>query len=201
MKYKVILSVGFVFGCALLATAQVYDMRASTAEEGWARGAADIIRSRADANLSNSQAASNAQDAYAKAIRNSVDSVDAYWERRRINEENRAARRQRTVSYSQRRSLQPLTRREFDRTTGEINWPEQLASPQFSKYRDEFDAIFRKRAEEGWLDSADYLRASEMSKEWRAVLTDLRGQVPTPMLSQMVRFVLKLDRELNNNLS
>ena len=201
MRHTVVLSLSLLLTAAV-GRAQIIDGRASTAEEGWARGVSDIIRSGGDANLSNSQAASNLQDAYSKSINNSVDAVSAYWERRNINEQQRAARRQQRRSYAQHRNrLQPLTRSDFDRTTGAISWPAGLASSEYTQYRDEFDAIFQKRAQEGLLDSNDYLRAAQLSKEWRAELTAKRGEVPTEALSQMVRFVLRLDRELNNHLS
>ena len=201
MRYSLFFGVGLALITAV-SQAQIIDGRASTVEEGWQRGHADISRARGDANLSNSQAASNLQDAYSKAINNSVDAVSAYWERRNINEQQRASRRRERRSYTKyRNQLHPLTAEDFDRTTGTINWPEALASPEYTQYREQFDAIFKKRAQDGWLDSNDYLQAASISKEWRADLTAKRGQVPTDLLSQMVRFVLRLDRELNNNLS
>lgn len=190
---------------ATVAVGQVIMDRASTVGESRARGASDIIRSRGDANLSNSQAAINGQDAYSKAIDNSVKSTSAYWERRDTYETRVAdeiyeidSRRQR---YLARHGLKSLTSEEFDRTSGQINWPGALKQKQYDEYRQEFDANFQKRAEEGWLGSDDYLELKTASKEWRDLLADQKDLYPKNVLSQMTRFILKLNRELNENLS
>ena len=51
------------------------------------------------------------------------------------------------------------------------------------------------------MGSDDYLQAKTASKEWREMLASQREMYPKNVLSQMTRFVLKLNRELNENLS
>jgi hypothetical protein len=90
---------------------------------------------------------------------------------------------------------------EFDRTTGYIAWPKVLEQSQYDPYRNKLDELFKKRAYQGALTGDEYMEASAASKEWRAMLGKQKGVYPQPILSQMIRFVLKLDRELDDNLS
>jgi hypothetical protein len=96
--------------------------------------------------------------------------------------------------------VQPLTPEEFDRTTGRITWPKVLEQSQYDKYRMTLDEMFKKRAYAGALTSDDYMTAMNASKDWRAMLNTQKDTYPAPILSQMIRFVLKLDRELKDNL-
>ena len=72
---------------------------------------------------------------------------------------------------------------------------------QYDEYRNTLDELLQRRAENGYLSSDDYMVAMNASKEWRAMLTTQRDTYPRNVLSQMVRFVLKVNRELNDNLS
>ena len=197
-----VLSVVLFPSCAI--SQVVYD-RAATAGESYARGASDVIRSRGETNLNNSQAAINMQDAYSMGLENSVKSVNAYWERRDIAEQRKAQKvyeiQKRRQRYLQRHGLKSLTSEEFDRTTGKINWPGPMNSPQFEEYRDQMSTVFEKRAQQGWLDGEDYLNANAIRKEWTDAINNVADNYPKNIVSQMRRFLLKLNRELNENLS
>jgi hypothetical protein len=82
-----------------------------------------------------------------------------------------------------------------------ITWPKVLTQPQYDQYRDTLDALFLKRAKNGYLTGDDYLAAQTASKEWRQMMARQQDIYPGPILDQMTRFVLKINRELNNNLS
>src|SRR6478752_3868620 len=71
-------------------TGQVIYNSASTAAEGAANGAANVIQAQGQRNLSNSQANINNQDAYSKAIDNSVKEVNAFWEKKDIYSQHQA---------------------------------------------------------------------------------------------------------------
>ena len=205
MKFFCGFTILFVLGWATAARAQVLSYHASTAGESYARGASDMMRSAGDRNLSNSQAAINMQDAYSQGIDNSIKSTNAFWERREIYEQHREKKlyeigehRKRALA---RNRLQPLTPSEFDRSTGAVTWPKVLTQPQYDQYRDTLDELFLKRSKNGYLTSDDYLAAQKASKEWRQMLTKQQDVYPAPVLDQMTRFVLKINRELNDNLS
>ena len=97
--------------------------------------------------------------------------------------------------------LGALSPEEFDRTTGRVTWPKVLEQKQYDPYRSKIDELLQKRAYQGALTGDDYMQATAASKEWRAMLSKQKNVYPAPILSQMVRFILKIDREIDDNLS
>ncbi len=186
-------------------TAQVIYNSASTAGEGYQRGAASVIQAQGEKNVNDSQARINNQDAYSAAIDNSVKSVNAFWEKKGIYSQHQqqqlAAIDQQRAAYMAKHGLQSLTPEEFDRTTGAVNWPKVLDQKQYDQYRLTLDKLFKQRAYAGFLSGEEYMQANAASKDWRALLATQQAMYPAPILSQMIRFILKLDRELDDNLS
>ena len=70
-----------------------YSYHASTAEEGIQRGYADVVRSQGMANLLNSQAATQYEEARKSYIENRMQATQTYFEMRRYNTEARKAER------------------------------------------------------------------------------------------------------------
>jgi hypothetical protein len=177
---------------------------ASTAGEGYARGVSGIIQAQGERNLNNSQAAINAQDAYSMAIDNSTKSVNAFWEQKDIykarQQQEFAEIGRKRSDYLARHGLESLTPQEYDRTTGQITWPKVLEQKEFDAYRNTLDELMRKRAYQGALTGEEYMQATAASKEWRAMLAKQKNVYPSQILSQMTRFVLKVTREINENL-
>ena len=123
------------FLVAALAPAPAYSQywgpryHSSTAGESHARGLGALIRDQGEANLLNAQAAGEFEDARSKYIQNSVDAVQAYYDRRRIHdefyEEKKKVRQARSEAFLARRGGIPEISeryRRFDR-------PGQLALP------------------------------------------------------------------------
>jgi hypothetical protein len=202
------LSLGFIAILVLggaVAVAQVVTTGGSTAGGDYARGMSGIISAQGQRNLSNSQAAINMTDARSNQIDNQVKSVNAYWEKKGIynehqQEENKEIERQRN-EYMATHRLQSLTPDEFDRATGQVNWLKVLEQPSYTQYRSKLDELFKKRSYQGFLSGDEYLEATTASKQWRALLGSQNKDYPAGILSQMIRFILKLDRELDENLS
>lgn len=188
-----------------VAIGQVVYNNASTAGESYARGMSDVIQAQGQANLSNSQAAINLTDARSQQIDNQVKSVNAFW----ANKDQYDARHEAEIAkitdqrntYLSRHGLTSLTPEEFDRTTGQVIWLKILQQPQYDGYRNTLDEIMKKRAYQGMLTGEDYMSASAASKAWRKMMAGQKNEYPQPILSQMIRFVLKIDRELNDNMS
>jgi hypothetical protein len=204
MKY-VFIGTGISFVLAsTLAVGQVIYNNASTAGESYARGVSGIIQAQGERNLNNSQAAINAQDAYSMAIDNSTKSVNAFWEQKDIykarQQQEFAEIGRKRSDYLARHGLESLTPAEYDRTTGQITWPKVLEQKEFDKYRSTLDELMRKRAYQGALTGEEYMQATAASKEWRAMLAKQKNVYPPQILSQMTRFVLKVTREINENL-
>jgi hypothetical protein len=200
-----LLAVGvFALLGSVTANAQVIYNSASTAGEGYQRGMADVIQAQGQRNLSNSQAAINLTDARSAQIDNQVKSVNAFWEKKDIYDQRQqqefAKIGAKRSAYMEKHGLGYLTPEEFDRTTGTVTWPKILEQKDYDQYRNTLNELFKDRAYNGALTGDQYMQAAAASKGWRALLTSQKNVYPAPILSQMIRFVLKLDRELNDNL-
>jgi hypothetical protein len=205
MKYLTACFIAILGLGAAVAVAQVVTTGGSTAAGDAARGMSGIISAQGERNLSNSQAAINLTDARSNQIDNQIKSVNAYWEKKGIYnehqaEENQEIQRQRN-EYMATHRLQSLTPEEFDRATGQVNWLKVLEQPSYTQYRSKLDELFKKRSYQGFLSGDEYLEATNASKQWRALLGSQKTEYPAGILSQMIRFILKLDRELDENLS
>ncbi len=179
--------------------------QAATAGESYARGISGIISSQGKKNLDDSQARINNQDAYSAAIDNSVKSVNAYWEKKDIYAERQAQQfaeiEQKRDRYVTRRGSLDLSTEEFDRTTGQVNWPKVLEQSAFDQYRTQMDSILKERSYNGALTGDQYMQATTTYNAWRAAILAQRAQFPAPIVQQMLRFLLKVNRELNDNLT
>ena len=174
---------------------------ASTAAEGYQRGMADVIRSRGQANLMNARAAGYVEEARAKYLENRYRATEIYYERRKIHDQEvaakRAARRESTNRYLARIRIQPFTSKEFDAATGRVEWPSTLTDSQWDEFRQRIDELLAARAKYGALSSDQYLEAMSLTKEWRRAIVAKRGDYPVKVLRESVRFIRKVDRELD----
>lgn len=203
MRYVSIAALGLILLSTTALTGQVIYNGASTAAEGYANGVSNIISAQGQKNVSDSQAAINMTQARSQ-IDNQVKSVNAFWEKKGIYNEHQQkeleAIDQKRNAYLAKYALTSLTPEEFDRTTGAINWPKVLDQKQYDQYRLTLTKLFQQRAYAGALTGDEYMKATAASKEWRAMLSSQQNVYPSGILSQMIRFILKLDRELDDNL-
>jgi hypothetical protein len=188
-----------------IAVGQVIYNNASTAGEGYQRGMASVISAAGEASVNASQARINNQDAYSKAIDNSTKSVQAFWEQKdiyneRVQQKNYKIQQRREMLLAKNK-LQPLSPQEFDRTTGTVTWPNVLSQAQYDSYRKTLDTLLKKRSYAGMLTSDEYMQATAACKDWRAALTKQKNVYPKSVLDQMLRFVLRISRDINENLS
>lgn len=204
MKYVPLGVIGAVALGVSALTGQVVYNNASTAGESYARGAASVIQAQGEKNLNDSQARINNQDAYSKAIDNSTKSVNAFWEQKDIYNQRLDAElaqtTQRRNEYLSKHGLGSLAPQEFDRTTGTISWPKVLEQSQYDAYRIPLDKLFKQRAYAGALTGDEYMQATKANKDWRDLLATQKDVYPSNILSQMIRFILKVNRELDDNL-
>jgi hypothetical protein len=184
---------------------QVIYNNASTYAEGYQRGLGGVINAQGQRNLSNSQAAINMTDARSNQIDNQVKSVNAYWEKNSIYqqhvEEKMADIDAKRARYQARHGLKSLTPDQFDRSTGEISWLKVLEQPAYDQYRTKIDELFKKRSYEGWLSGDEYLEATTAMNDWRHAISAQKDQYPGPIRDQMLKFILGVKRELDENLS
>lgn len=124
----------------------------STVEEGVQRGFADVVRSAGAANLMNSMATRNLEEARQKYIENRLQSTETFFEMRRVNREARDANRPRPLSTEQyvrlARMQAPdrLSVSQLDPLTGQITWPSVMMIDAFKEDRETIERLFRERA-------------------------------------------------------
>lgn len=190
---------------ATASQAQVVMDQAATAGESYARGISGIISAQGEANLSNSQAAINLTDARSSQIDNQIKSVNAYWEKKGIYQEHVEAENQQIQAargrYIARRGSLDFAPEEFDRTTGKVNWPSILQQSAYDPYRTTLDTIFHDRSYNGALTGDQYVEANTAYNDWRGAILGQKDQFPAPIVQQMLRFLIKVKRELDDNLS
>ena len=117
------------------------------AAEGAARGAADLVRAAGDANLRNSLAARNIEEARSRNLDNHLKYTETYFEMRRINQEQRAAEREKhrpdpeqLFRIRQQRKPTRLASDQLNPVTGDIQWPLLLREDAFAEQREQLEA-------------------------------------------------------------
>src|SRR3954452_3777378 len=205
MKRISILGILVVASCGFIAQGQVIYNSASTAAEGYANGMSNVISAQGQKNVSDSQAAINLTQARNAQIDNQVKSVNAYWEKKGIYSQHQQQQmeqiQQQRATYLAKYGLKSLTPEEFDRATGVCNWPRVLTQSQYDPYRLELDKLLKQRAYAGFLSGDEYIQATAACKNWRGMLAKQKKVYPEQILDQMIRYVLKVNRELDENLS
>ena len=186
-----------VFGASAMKAQVIYNS-ASTAAEGAANGMSNVIAAQGQRNLSNSQAAINLTQARSSQIDNQVKSVNAFWEKNAIYSEHQQQQfadiQKQREFYLSKHGLTSLTPEEFDRASGTCNWPKVLEQKQYDQYRVVLDKLLKQRAYAGALTGDEYMEATAANKDWRAMLAKQKNVYPEQILSQMIRFILKVNR-------
>jgi hypothetical protein len=168
-----------------------YESRASTAGESYARGMADIISSAGQANLMNSEAAKNYEDARKKNIDNHLNYTNAYFEGRRMNREARQAERSGSLSEDQlyRIAAEAAPKRptasKLDPITGQINWPIIMRDPRYEKEMRQLDELFAERAaKHGSIGASTYRQieaaCNDLLAKLKANISEYSGTEYTP---------------------
>jgi hypothetical protein len=124
----------------------------STWEEGVQRGYGDVVRSYGMANLLNSEAAKNLEQARRDYIENRLKATQAYFERRSYNDSYRRNQRSAPLSMEQyirlarQQAPERLSVSQLDPFTGTINWPPVLRRPEYAEHRERIERLFGSRA-------------------------------------------------------
>lgn len=125
---------------------------ASTAAEGAARGYADVVRSQGMANLANSAAAINYEDARKSYLDNRLKATQTYFEMRRYNTEARRAEKAPPLSpegyvrLARQQAPAQLSTSQLDPLTGSITWVMPLRRPEYGQLRAAVEKLFHDRA-------------------------------------------------------
>jgi hypothetical protein len=160
--------------------------RASTVQEGAARGAADMIRSAGVANLLNSKAAQGYEQARSMNLDNRAKYAEVYFAKRRMNQEFRDAQKEPPPTQEQlfRRSEMAKPKRlspgEFDPVSGRITWPLLLKSKAFDDDRAAMENVFAEMATTERLSFDQYQQIREvgarMQKQLNAMIREVSAK-------------------------
>ena len=148
---------------------------------------ADIVRSRASANLVNAQARTQNEVARLARMENSVTSLHTYHQRRSINTERRFGHLHARGEYVRAskdnaklvahqaglelRGEGMLTREEINAVTGELHWPLLLQMQHFDNARRPVNEVFVTRARVGQINPNHYLPLCDWVKKVSDELT------------------------------
>jgi hypothetical protein len=150
---------------------------ASTAEESMANGMANVIQSAGQANLLNSAAARNYEEARSRDLDNRLKATNTYFEMRKMNREYTAQERgpkpssEQMFRYARDRAPNRLGPAELDPLTGQISWPVILEDEAYKEYREKLDNLFAVRAKyHGQIAPDQYLELQQTAKALDAEL-------------------------------
>lgn len=172
---------------------------ASTVEEGVQRGFADVVRSQGAANLMNSMAAGNIEDARSKYIENRLQATQTFFDMRRINAESRRSERSMPLSneayvrLARQQAPNRLSVSQLDPLTGTITWPAPLRREAYAENRQQLETLFKERAS-GVDDNYDAIRTATAT-----FLDKLKADVNTFQPNEYIqgrRFLESLSFEL-----
>lgn len=176
----------------------------STAAEGAQRGFADVVRSAGAANLMNSEAMVNVEDARSKYIDNRLQATKTYFEMKRYNKDYRDANKKPRPTSEQLFRLAKdatpaaLSPAELDPVSGAIAWPEVLTTDVYEASRGNLEALYADRANAGGKVSMEQYQ--EIRKNIREMQAELKGQIndiPPQVFSGANAFLKRLDHAVN----
>jgi hypothetical protein len=179
---------------------------AATAGESYARGLADVIRSRSMAAVASARAAEELEEARKKYLENRDYAARSFVERRALRDQYREQADntfyksdEKLAKYVESRRLKPLTSSEFYEPTGDISWPLVLSLPEDSERRKRVSELFAKRADEGSLPPEQYVELNELLRQWRTDLINYEDQFPRSDLARGARFLNRLAMTLQGD--
>lgn len=135
---------------------------AGTPESSAEFGMASMISSAGYANLMNSEAANNYEQARSKDFNNRLLWSNTYFEMRRLHkafiEDHHRMSMEEINKVAKEGAPKRLDPAQFDRATGQIDWPIILRDPKYAKVRGELEDLFRTRVSTGYVTSENYLK-------------------------------------------
>lgn len=128
---------------------------ASTAQQGAQMGLAAVVRAEGYANLQNSEAAKNWEEAKTLDMQNRAQWTETYFEMRKTNRAERAAAagpqitQEQAVRMARMAAPARLGATQLDPVTGHIEYPLILTADMYREYRSRLDSLFARRAASG----------------------------------------------------
>lgn len=168
----------------------------STAAEGYFRGAGAYVRAVGDANLSNSLANLNNQEAYRRALENTLKYAETYYAKRDLwfDYQERTSRPPLTMEESARLAAEAgadrLTSEHYDANTGKVMWPVLLQAQVLQPYRDGIDdALANRSLTENGIGSRTYEVVRANTAAMQDILDRYRKDIPSYLYVNSTKFL------------
>lgn len=175
---------------------------ASTAAESYARGMADVIRSAGSANLDNSVAAQNYEQARSMNMQNHLQYEQTYFEMRKMNESYRAqlegppVTAEQAARISASRMPDRLSVSQLDPVTGKVNWPTALQASAFDDDRQQIESLLTARAAaSGSIGIDAYQQIQNIVRSMQQTLQSMIHDMPTQAYISASKFLTSLSYE------
>ena len=133
-----------------------------TVAGSYLNGMGNLVRSAGYANVMNSIAAQNYEQAYSLDLNNRLMATNTYFEMRRVNKAARAEERSppstaaELAHYAEVMAPKRLTASQLDPVTGEVKWPTVLNDDRYAAMREKIDQLFSQRQANSGAAAADY---------------------------------------------
>ncbi len=196
MCFRMIVSAAmFLPGMATLAVAQYpgyggggypaytgYYGAGTTAAGSAASGAANVIQAQGQRNLSNSQAAINAEQARSMNLDNQLKYTQTYYEKQSIYNQHKQAeyaQDRRSAEdykrYAREAAPKRMSYSQLDPVTGQLAWPGPLTIDDYADSRQELDKLFAERASSS--GAIGYKKVTEIRKTAEAMEAKLKQSI------------------------
>jgi hypothetical protein len=179
-----------------------YQHHASTADEGYLRGAASVAQATGQQNYSNSLAAVNFAEAYRRQLENSRLYVQVYLERREMVRAylNKYGNHPPTREQLERVAVSALPDRlsaeEYDPVSGKLVWPHVLRDDAYTPFRNRVDQLISVRTPENSGDGSAWQRdLSQVVDSMKRVLKQNIDTVTPQQYARAKWFLMSLDYE------
>lgn len=172
-----------------------YGYHASTAAEGYGRGAAAVIDAAGQYNLNTSQAAINYQQAYRMSLENSVTNAETFFAKRRINESYRESKRtpppsQETLAERAKQGVPArLNPEQFEATFGTLFWPAAFDDARFAVDRTQLDRLMSDREAQAGVGSQHYREVVATTDALQAELQTMIDEISPTEYVQAKKFL------------
>jgi hypothetical protein len=166
-------------------------------------GAANVIQAQGQANLSNSEAAINLEQARSQNIANNLQYTQTYYEQKAVHDQYmqaQYAKDKRSAEdykrYAHAAAPKRMTYSQLDPVTGQLAWPEVLTTDDYAASRKELDKLFTERAKAS--GAIGYQNVTQIRKTTDAMETKLKASIadlPTGDYIEASNFLKSLANE------
>jgi hypothetical protein len=154
----------------------------ATAAGSAASGAANVIQAQGQRNLSNSQAAINAEQARSMNLDNQLKYTQTYYEKQAIYNQHKQAeyaKDRRSAEdykrYAHELAPKRLTYSQLDPVTGQLAWPDALTTDDYADSRQALDKLFAERASSS--GATGYKKVTEIRKTAQSMQAKLKESI------------------------